>query len=218
MTRIYFDTEFLEDGERIYLISIGMVREDGAEYYAVSQEATKRPLCNRIRKHEWLMANVVPSLPRPHGDWIFDMPKSWLFNYMDACVKPRAQIAREIAAFILGAPDPELWAWFAAYDHVVLAQLWGRMIDLPDGIPMWTSDLKQECERLGNPSLPSMPGVRSHNALDDAREVKFRYEWLAARAADSAPPGKSALTLSALRAAVRTSRGGDAQAHPGGSA
>jgi 3' exoribonuclease, RNase T-like len=181
--KTFYDTEFLEDGERIHLISIGLVREDGAEYYAVSQEATKRPLCNRIRKHDWLMEHVVPSLPRPHGEWIFDMPKRWLFDYNAACVKPRAQIAREVAAFILAGPDPELWADWGAYDHVVLCQLWGRMIDLPDGIPMWTHDLRQETERLGGPPLPSMPGTREHNALDDARELKFRYEWLAAQAA-----------------------------------
>lgn len=59
--RIWYDTEFLETSRTIDLISIGMVREDGAEYYAVSNEAARRPLCGQIRKHEWLMANVVPA-------------------------------------------------------------------------------------------------------------------------------------------------------------
>lgn len=188
MTCVFYDTEFLESGphEPVRLISIGMVRDsDGAEYYAVSDEATKRPLAGKIRKHDWLMANVVPSLPRPHGDWIFDMPKRWLFNYADASVKPRHVIAGEVRDFILGThpdelPYVELWADWAAYDHVVLCQLWGRMIDLPEGIPMWTHDLRHELERSGREEqVPSMPGTRSHNALDDAREVKYRYEWLA---------------------------------------
>jgi len=47
---------------------------------------------------------------------------------------------------------------------------------------MFTCDLKQEAERLGNPELPSMPGVTEHNALSDAREVRYRAEWLAAQA------------------------------------
>lgn len=178
MTAVYFDTEFLEDGSTIELISIGMVRDDGAEYYAVSKAATKRPLRTRISKHPWLMQNVVPSLPKAHGDWNLHMPDRWLFNYCDPVVKPRHVIAREVEAFILGVPEPELWAWYGAYDHVVLCQLWGRMIDLPKGVPMFTHDLKQECERLGNPDLPSLPGVKEHNALSDAREVKFRREWL----------------------------------------
>src|SRR6185437_634123 len=50
--------------------------------------------------------------------------------------EPRAQIAREVAEFITSVPNPQLWAWYAAYEHVALAQLFGRMIDLPDGIPM----------------------------------------------------------------------------------
>lgn len=208
--RVFYDTEFLEagSGEPVRLISIGMVRDDGAEYYAVCDEVTKRPLNGLIRKNPWLMENVVPSLPRPHGEWIFDMPKRWLFNYADACVQPRHVIAREVRDFILGTdpaggiPHVELWADWSSYDHVVLCQLWGRMIDLPDGIPMWTHYLRQEWERAGKPDLPSLPDGRAHNALDDAREVKLRYEWL---------QGQKTLTgLDRVQAAVRRSRGGDA--------
>lgn len=179
MTRVFYDCEFLETGRTIDLISIGMVREDGAEYYAVNRDMPVR----RIRKNEWLMANVVPSLPKGYGEWRLSMPKRWLFHYADPCVKPRHVIAREVRGFVLAKPDPELWGWYVSYDHVLLAQLFGRMIDLPEGFPMYSHDLKQEVGRLGDPPLPSLPGAREHNALDDAREVKFRYEWLAAHAA-----------------------------------
>src|SRR4051812_11038169 len=33
--KYFYDTEFLEDGQTIELISIGIVAEDGREYYAV---------------------------------------------------------------------------------------------------------------------------------------------------------------------------------------
>jgi hypothetical protein len=178
MTAICYDTEFLEDGRTIELISIGLACEDGREYYAVSNDATKRPLRRRIQRSEWLMANVVPSLPKPSGDANLYMPDRWLFNDSDPDVKPRHVIAREVRGFIEATPGPQLWAWYAAYDHVALAQLWGRMIDLPRGVPMWTNDLKQECVRLGDPKLPSLPGRREHNALDDAREVLYRLRWL----------------------------------------
>lgn len=175
---IAYDTEFIEDGRTIDLISIGMVADDGREYYAVSRDVTKRTLRRRIRKHPWLMANVVPSLPKAHGDYNLYMPRRWLFNYSDPLVKHPAVIAREVRDFILATPDRELWAWYGAYDHVVLCQLWGTMINLPDGVPMWTNDLKQEAARLGNPELPAMPDVTEHNALSDAREVAFRLHWL----------------------------------------
>jgi hypothetical protein len=178
VTRLFYDTEFLEDGRSIDLISIGMVAEDGREFYAVNRQLPVR----RIRKHPWLMANVVPSLPKPHGQWIFDMPKSWLFNYSDACVKPRRQIAAEVRDFILATPEPcELWADFGAYDHVVLAQLFGPMTGFPDGIPMWTHDLRQFAEQCGNPALPTLVGEAQHNALHDAREVAMRHDWLLER-------------------------------------
>lgn len=218
MTRIFYDTEFLESdpSETIRLISIGMVREDGAEYYAVSQDATRGRLARGIRRNEWLMANVVPSLPKAPGDARLYQPRRWLFNYADPCVKPRHVIAREVRDFILGVPDPHLWAWYSAYDHVVLCRLWGRMVDLPRGVPMWTNDLKQEAERLGNLPLPSLPGRREHNALDDAREVKFRYEWLAAHGAGTAVRAEPETGLGKVKAAVRKSRGGDAPVQPQG--
>ncbi|MFF9632954.1 3'-5' exoribonuclease domain-containing protein [Streptomyces fradiae] len=174
MTRIFYDTEFLEDGRTIDLISIGMVREsDGAELYLVNRDMPVR----KIRKHPWLMKNVVPGLPRPHGDRRNHMPQSWLFDYCDPLVKHRDRIAAEVRRFITDTSDPQLWAWYGAYDHVALAQLFGRMIDLPTGIPMWTNDLRQEAERLGNPQLPEQSaGV--HNALADARHNLVRARFL----------------------------------------
>jgi len=176
--RYFYDTEFLEDGRTIELISIGIVADDGREYYAVNDGITRGKLQRRIRRHGWLMENVVPSLPRAHGDWRMHMPKSWLFDYNSPLVTPKARIAEEVRDFLLVDGEPELWAWYGAYDHVALAQLWGRMIDLPEGVPMWTNDLKQEVARVGNPRMPEQAsGV--HNALEDARHVKQMFESLA---------------------------------------
>lgn len=161
-----YDTEFLEDGKTIDLISIGIVCEDGREYYAVNRDAPWK----RIRKHDWLMANVVPSLPQPHGDWINQMPKSWPIDFQSPLVKTRQRIAREVRDFLLGGQSlPELWADYCAYDHVVLAQLYGPMVNLPEGLPMFTHDLQQEVARTGVTLPPQKDGV--HNALADARHV-----------------------------------------------
>ena len=174
MTRIFYDTEFIEDGHTIDLISIGMVREsDGAELYLVNRDMPIR----RIRKHAWLMKNVVPSLPRGHGDRRNHMPQAWLFDYCDPMVKRREVIATEVRRFIQDTPNAQLWAWYGAYDHVCLAQLFGPMVDLPGGVPMWTNDLQQEAARLGNPQMPEQPaGV--HNALADARHNRVRAHFL----------------------------------------
>jgi hypothetical protein len=187
VTAIDYDLEFLEDGRTIELISIGMVCDDGREYYAVNRDMPVR----RIRKHQWLMANVVPSLPKGHGDRRLEVPKRWLFDYADPLVKRQSRIANEVRDFIqatgdpeAGAADVELWANYGAYDHVCLAQLWGRMVDLPPGVPMFTHDIQQEARRLGI-GWADLPKQESgeHNALADARHNQTVRRWLAARAA-----------------------------------
>lgn len=61
--RYWYDTEFHEDGHTVDLISIGIVAEDGREYYAVNHDAD----WDRVKKNEWLCENVVPHLPLTPG-------------------------------------------------------------------------------------------------------------------------------------------------------
>jgi hypothetical protein len=188
--RIWYDTEFLEDGRTIDLISFGAVRDDGREYYAVNREAP----WGRVAEHPWLMANVVPSLPlNPAGARTTEIAPGHLTNSAAGVdlahpdVKPYEQIAAEVCEFILGGlvparADVELWAWYGAYDHVALAWLFGPMSQLPEGIPMYTNDLRQEAQRLGNPRMPEQADGL-HNALADARHNKVRHDYLRAVAA-----------------------------------
>ncbi|MFE2751589.1 3'-5' exoribonuclease domain-containing protein [Actinosynnema sp. NPDC059335] len=181
--RFFYDTEFLEDGRTIELISIGIVCEDGREYYAVNSDMP----VDRIRSERWLMNNVVRHLPLrvpiPERAWADNQTPAVVLDLRDTRVKPKWVIANEVREFILGPRDSddlpyvELWAWYSAYDHVALAQLWGRMIDLPEGMPMFTRDLKQECARLGDPRLPDqLEG--EHDALADARQNLVRWQAL----------------------------------------
>lgn len=149
--RIWFDTEFIEDGKTIDLLSIGMVREDGSTYYAESAEA------DHSRADEWVKENVLCHLAG--GEF----------------VKSRAQIAADVVAF--AGEAPEFWAYYADYDWVALCQLYGRMIDLPKGWPMFCRDLKQLCVEMGNPELPKQEDVE-HNALADACWNRSSHSFL----------------------------------------
>jgi len=42
----------------------------------------------------------------------------------------------------------KLYGYYSAYDHVALCWLFGKMIDLPNGFPMYTIDLQQELDRI----------------------------------------------------------------------
>lgn len=170
MTRYFYDTEFLEDGRTIELISIGIVTDDGREYYAVNSEMPTQ----RIVEDKWLCKNVWPSLPVQMNGATATI---WL-DKTSPLVKPKWVIANEVREFILaGSGDVELWADYAAYDHVVLAQLFGKMIHLPNGIPMFTHDLQQLLGHYPNYEIPEQTAGQ-HNALEDARHLANTFSNL----------------------------------------
>lgn len=169
--KIFYDTEFLEDGHTIQLISIGMVREDGKTYYGVVADPF---LINQASQNSWLEKNVISHLPyKRYGDTYdfnagHDDYKSLKFRWV---------IREEVKKFVLDTPNVELWGYYPSYDHVVVCQLFGRMVDLPVGFPMFTNCVQQERVRLGNVRLPEqLEGA--HNALSDARWTKEAYEYL----------------------------------------
>jgi hypothetical protein len=155
-TKFFMDTEFIESGRKlpIELLSIGIVCEDGREFYAANADA------NLTNASPWVMDNVVPYLGKPHQHMGFD------------------SIRRSILEFV-GDCKPEFWGYYADYDWVVFCQIFGAMIDLPKGWPMYCRDIKQLCDERGNPKLPKQSSTE-HNALNDARWNKSVYELLLA--------------------------------------
>lgn len=174
--KIFYDTEFIDDGKTIDLVSIGMVREDGTELYAVSSEFD----VFKLQANPWLVDNVWSSLPTyKHPGTLRCHCGPGHLDLGDPAVRPREQIARMVAKFILDTPDPQLWAYYSAYDHVALAQLWGPMINLPDGIPMQSDDLVTAA-KLAGLSVDSLPKQADghHNALADARHNRVMADYI----------------------------------------
>jgi hypothetical protein len=97
---------------------------------------------------------------------------------------------------------PEFYGYYCDYDWVVFCQLFGKMIDLPKGFPMYCFDLKQELDRkvlkcglwinsadlefrinalkfdkdLAYLNYPKQ--TNEHNALADARFNKQLHQFL----------------------------------------
>lgn len=150
--KIFFDTEFYENGRTIELISIGLVREDGAEYYAETTRA--RMLC---AESEWLSLNVYPHL------------------IGESAVRYKPQMQADVVAF--AGEAPEFWADYAAYDWVALCQIYGTMMQLPNGWPMSCRDIQQLM--LISPHADTLKcRTSTHNALEDARDCKSLYDQL----------------------------------------
>ena len=172
--KYFLDTEFIEGfkkplfGKRrhfIDLISIGIVAEDGREYYAVSNEFNTKDADNWVRK------NVIDKIEVQ----LFQQQNTFAkyhFNFnlkelLKQFGKSNKQIAEEIIQFVFNKEYQnfkqdrkefhqrtkeygwniktpiEFYGYYADYDWVLFCSLFGRMIDLPKGFPMYCKDLKQ---------------------------------------------------------------------------
>lgn len=219
--KYFYDTEFLEGTQNtgffrqketvptIDLISIGIVAEDGREYYAVSKEFNLKEAWNRYdekivevdngfnvksetQKVYWIRDNVLLplhySLAQQDNLWDkrFEPPfEEWkrLITFKEGGVysdrhfktlqkliakhgKTRENIADDVIRFCMPEYNfkegytgtihqingywvkdehktVEIYGYYSAYDHVALCWLFGKMMNLPEGFPMYTRDLKQ---------------------------------------------------------------------------
>lgn len=170
-----------------------------------------------MKKVYWLRDNVLKPI---FYDW---MGKDITFHNIDRYFsyknfkrlliqygKSNKQIAEEIEQFckpnktkalsygvdaIIGNIDPniEFVGYFCDYDWVLLCSLFGRMIDLPTGFPMYCNDIKQTLDSASkgidgftfeqslyaiknDPNYPKQ--TNEHNALADARWNKQLHEFL----------------------------------------
>lgn len=255
--KYFLDTEFIEGPQTkrtfflpigkskptIDLISIGIVCEDGREYYAISKDFNLKEAWNRYDwkrksvsdgiagayKVYWLRDNVLKpiydELERieiinyegfidPHYELNLNFNYRRLKRLIKKHGKSNEEIATDIIKFtslkaegfdgtlnpvsVSRKPTPiEFYSYYADYDWVVFCWLFGRMIDLPNGFPMYCKDLKQESDRIYNlkkeeyakgggrnfinklanhPSYPRQ--LNEHNALADARWNIELYNFL----------------------------------------
>lgn len=162
-----FDTEFLDapayGKPGIDLISIGVVCEDGREFYAET--------------------------PRPDMWWSLDGSLAWLRENVRPHLTgaeaqlPHDEIARQLQLFVAdGGGKPKFFAYVGAYDWVAMMSLFGPLIEKPAGWPMTYLEMKPAI--LGWKDVhdgldPRVfiddygPKGPDHHALADARQNMF---------------------------------------------
>lgn len=169
--RYFIDTEFAEEPCRIELISLAIVADDGREFYAESTDIVESQ-CN-----PWVRENVLPQLW--HRQREIPFPFTWSHHpEVEGGLFVKSCIGGAVKEFI-GSDKPEFWGYYADYDWVAFCWLFGSMIDLPKGWPMYCRDIKQVCDERGNPKLPESP-TNEHHALADARWNRSALAWLEA--------------------------------------
>jgi hypothetical protein len=189
--KYFLDTEFIEDGRTIDLISIALVSEDGRSFYRQNSE------CEFQKASEWVWRNVFYHLThfdirgkRSCNPTILSRDSGLSKTVISRCDanrmsedpcpwRTRHEIRDEVLEFCNQEKygKPEFWGYYSAYDWVAFCQLFGPMVALPKGYPMFCRDLIQWCKQLGNPELPKQ-GKDEHSALLDAHWNKKVWEFL----------------------------------------
>lgn len=239
----------IKPNNTIQPISVGIVAEDGREYYAISKDFNLKEAWNRYDlklekpedsrqrklKEYWIRENVLKPI---FDEWKLELNNKIVrlnlsislnkrkftyknFKYMLKCIgKTNKQIAEEIKEFVgfsnyypknsymrtkVESTKPEFYGYYSDYDWVVFCWLFGKMIDLPTGFPMYCIDLKQELDNKAIHLMKKMgheiksshyagnsnywldvikkyhnypKQINEHNALDDAKWNKKLYEFL----------------------------------------
>lgn len=153
--KYFFDTEFSDKGRVLYPISIGIVTEDGREFYS-----------------------EIFSL------WRVDDPDPWIVENVgkylaaDQQALSREDVAERVREFI-GNEPAEFWAYWAAYDWVVFCQLMGGLMKLPKNVSPWVRDLAWLDPTLERIRALKVHNPKPHHALYDARELREQYTRLA---------------------------------------
>lgn len=166
--KFWYDSEFHDltgtsGVAHVVPISIGIVAEDGRELYEVCDWFDYEA----VAADPWLAANVIANLEKPREEWL-----------------SRRDLAQKIEKFfaVSDGKTNEMWAWYSAYDPVVLTGILGGFGRYSRAVPSITMDLRQEHLRWGEPHLPRDKNTNEHNALYDARECRDMYMALRERA------------------------------------
>lgn len=145
--RIFIDTEFIEGPDDIYLVSIGLVKENGETYYA-ELAPSYHYLANK-----WVRDNVLSVLTGP--------------------VKFKEQIALDLVKFCKGVT--EFWAYgIPEIDYNLMVRLCGY--NIPIDWPSGAYEVSQRLSRNGSFILPPEQKTVKHHALNDAIWAKEIYE------------------------------------------
>lgn len=189
MPKYFIDTEFIEDGRTIDLLSVAICAEDGRDLYLQYDRAPFE------KANDFVARNVLPHLEH------FDLGRRARscergeggvtrgVKYTAMCCGPNAfatnppcpwRARRDLMDDILKfcSPTahgfPEFWGYYAAYDWVALCQLFGDMSKLPSGWPMYIHDYRQWLDEHGKSHI-KQPDDSPHHALKDAQWLRESF-------------------------------------------
>ena len=179
--KIFFDTEFTGLHKNTTLISIGLVDENGRNFYAEFNDYDESQ-CD-----DWIQDNVIKYLAYQKaitntGATI----GNYTWRYGD-----KEYIKKELEEWLLPYDKVELVSDVCHYDMVLFIDIWGGAFDMPRSINPACHDINQDIARyyeiseteafdysreqiLENNAI--VIDGNKHNSLYDAKVIKTIYE------------------------------------------
>lgn len=187
--KIFLDTEFTGLHQNTSLLSIGIVDEDGRNFYAEVSDY------DYTQMSEWLLENVMSHMMYEIDHFTAtrfsdnkDMTKSMYSSYDVYMKGPILEIRQRLEQWLKQYDTVEIWSDCLAYDWILFNNIFGSAFDIPKNVYYIPFDIctmfKMENidpdinrenfikERLDN---IDMPLVMKHNALWDAYVIKECY-------------------------------------------
>lgn len=170
--KIFFDTEFTGLYKNTTLISIGMISEDGKEFYAELIDYDKTQL------NDWLRENVIAKL-------VFNGERSESATNANRNISgTKAKVAQAIADWLAQWDKVEMWSDCLAYDWVLFNDLFGTAFDIPKNVYYIPFDIctlfkyRNIDPDIKREEYAEVETRMKHNALWDATVIKKCYEKL----------------------------------------
>lgn len=174
--KVFFDTEFTGLHQNTTLISIGLVAEDGATFYAEFTDY------DRDQVDDWLEMNVISKLHLKHefqskgNNMQVKERAEYVLKWLDIWLKERGERI-------------EMWSDCLSYDWVLFNQLFGHAFNIPKNVYYIPFDICTLMKIKGvDPDVNREDFIGSvawlagesqkHNALWDALVIKRCYEKL----------------------------------------
>lgn len=186
--KIFFDTEFTGLHQGTTLISIGMISEDGREFYCELNDYDKNQIDDWLKDN--VIANLIYSEPPKGEDEYFmatrtddnpigqDLYKSYSLKMRGSIKDLRKELDRWFSQF----EKVEMWSDCLSYDWVLFNQIWGHAFNIPKTIYYIPFDLCTLFKIKGiDPDVSReeyagmTKGSQKHNALWDAKVIRECY-------------------------------------------
>jgi len=170
--KVFMDTEFTGLRQDTSLISIGLVSEDGKQFYAELTDYNKEQV------DKWIKENVLANLLEVPGIQSNPLLRPDYYHKGN-----KTSVAYKLHEWLMQWDKVEIWSDCLAYDWVLFNDLFGGAFDIPRNVYYIPFDIctlfwvKGIDPNISREEFAGCEGAK-HNALHDAKMIKSCFERL----------------------------------------